>query len=75
MALPSTTTTVLTALTLLHGHRCEDDHFCGYDGGPEATARLLSELWGLVETWRHQSAADLVVAWYDAALAELMEVA
>lgn len=67
MALPSTTATVLTALTTLHSQLIDDDAFCGYDGGPEATTRLLTELWDCVESWHQQSASDLVDAWYVAA--------
>ena len=74
MALPCTTATVLAALTALHGSLIDDDAFCGYDGGPEATTRLLSELWGLVESWKQQSVTDLVDAWYVAA-SEAMEPA
>jgi hypothetical protein len=74
MTLPSTTATVLDALTALHGHLSNDDAFCGYDGGPEATARLLAELWDLVESHYRMSAADLVVAWYDAALSRMEAV-
>ena len=70
MPLPSTTATVLAALSVLHGHLIDDDAFFGYDGGPEATARLLAELWALVETHYRISPADLVVAWYDAALSQ-----
>ena len=65
MTLPSTTATVLDALTALHGHLSNDDAFCGYDGGPEATARLLVELWGVVETWKQQTSDDLVDAWFE----------
>jgi hypothetical protein len=70
MTLPSTTATVLAALSALHGHLIDDAAFCGYDGGPEATARLLAELWVLAENHYRMSAADLVVAWYDAALSQ-----
>jgi len=74
LALPRTTATVLAALAALHEQLSNDDAFCGYDGGPEATARLLSELWDLVESWRQQSASELVDAWYTAAF-QVMEAA
>jgi hypothetical protein len=65
MAHASTTATVLAALSTLHSQLVEDDGFCGYAGSEEQTQELLTELWGLVESWKRQSPEELIEAWYE----------